>query len=89
MAKEYGALIDQLIDQRRKKGMTQKQLATAANLTQAAIGRVESKKNVPQLDTLLKVVNALGCDLMLVPSDKAEYVAALLEYHESPTRTLE
>ena len=64
-------IIDQLIDRRRSQGMTQRDLANAAHLTQAAIGRLESKKNMPQLDTLLKVVTALDCTLELVPSDDA------------------
>lgn len=58
-------LIDSLIEQRKRKGMTQKELAKAANLTQSAIARMESKKNTPQLDTLLKVVNALECSLKI------------------------
>ena len=50
--------------------MTQKDLAKAACLTQPVIARLESKKATPQLDTLLKVANALGCDLAVVPAGK-------------------
>jgi hypothetical protein len=50
--------------------MTQKELAKASNLTQSVIARLESKKNTPQLDTLLKVASALGCDIAVVPTDK-------------------
>ncbi len=60
------ALIDTLIAQRHSKGMTQKDLARAANLTQSVIARLESKKTIPQLDTLIKVTTALGCDLAIV-----------------------
>jgi predicted transcriptional regulator len=59
--------IDLLIQQRHHQGMTQKDLAKAACLTQSVIARLESKKATPQLDTLLKVVSALGCDLDVVP----------------------
>lgn len=48
--------------------MTQKELAEAACLTQSVIARLESKKATPQLDTLLKVAAALGCDLTVVPA---------------------
>ena len=48
--------------------MTQKDLAKAANLTQSVIARLESKRAVPQLDTLLKVASALNCDLAIIPS---------------------
>lgn len=63
-------IIDSLIEQRHNKGMTQKELAKASNLTQSVIARLESKKNTPQLDTLLKVASALGCDIAVVPTDK-------------------
>ncbi len=63
------AIINRLIEQRHNIGMTQKELAEATNLTQSVIARLESKKNIPQLDTLLKVANALGCKILLVPED--------------------
>ena len=50
--------------------MTQKELAQAACLTQSVIARLESKKATPQLDTLLKVAAALGCDLAVVPASR-------------------
>ena len=61
-------IIDKLIKQRKEKGMTQKELAQATELTQSVIARMESKKAVPQLDTLLKVVTALDCNLAIIPS---------------------
>lgn len=63
-------IIDRLIEQRHNKGMTQQDLARAACLTQSVIARLESKKATPQLDTLLKVVAALGCNLEVVPAAK-------------------
>lgn len=60
------AIIDRLIEIRRSKGMTQKELADAACLTQSVIARFESKKAIPQLNTLLKVAAALDCDLQIV-----------------------
>lgn len=67
MPEGCAVIIDRLIDERHQKGMTQKDLAKAANLTQSVIARLESKKAVPQLDTLLKVTAALGCDLAIIP----------------------
>lgn len=66
MTEECVKIIDKLIEQRQSRGMTQKDLADAANLTQSVIARLEGKKNVPQLDTLLKVALALGCELKVV-----------------------
>lgn len=61
------ALIDCLIEERRNKGMTQKELAELTCLTQSVIARFEGKKTMPQLDTLLKIASALDCDLVLTP----------------------
>ncbi len=71
MPENCASIIDALIKQRHKQGMTQQDLAKAACLTQSVIARLESKKAIPQLDTLLKVTAALGCDLAIIhASDK-------------------
>ena len=72
MSENCANIIDLLIEQRHNQGMTQKDLAKAACLTQSVIARLESKKAMPQLDTLLKVASALGCELAIVPSSKQE-----------------
>lgn len=70
MPESCANIIDLLIEQRHNKGMTQKELAQAACLTQSVIARLESKKAMSQLDTLLKVDYALGCDLAVVPANR-------------------
>lgn len=70
MSEDCALIIDSLIEQRRSKGMTQKELAKASCLTQSVIARLESKKATPQLNTLLKVASALGCDIAVVPASK-------------------
>ena len=70
MTESCANIIDLLIEQRRSKGMTQNELAKASGLTQSVIARMESRKATPQLDTLLKVAFALGCDIAVVPADK-------------------
>lgn len=67
MSESCALIIDQLIAERHRQGKTQKQLAVEANLTQSVIARMESKKAIPQLDTLLKVASALGCNLAVIP----------------------
>lgn len=69
MPENCAMIIDLLIEQRHSHGMTQKDLAKAASLTQSVIARLESKKTIPQLDTLLKVATALGCSLEIVPQE--------------------
>lgn len=70
MSESCTAIIDRLIEERHNRGLTQKELAAAACLTQSVIARLESKKAIPQLDTLLKVTSALGCDIAIVPISK-------------------
>lgn len=70
MPENCSLIIDSLIEQRHNKGMTQQELAKASCLTQSVIARLESKKATPQLDTLLKVASALGCDIAIVPANK-------------------
>ncbi len=66
MPDECAALIDKIIEERRCAGMTQAELAQASGLTQSVIARIESKKARPQIDTLYKVLDALGCTLQVV-----------------------
>lgn len=66
MPESCTALIDKLIEERHRKGLTQKDLAQATSLTQSVIARFESKKNTPQLDTILKIASALGLSLTLI-----------------------
>lgn len=54
-------LINALVAERKKQGVTQMELAKATNLTQSVIARFESKKAVPQLDTLYRIAQALHC----------------------------
>lgn len=61
------AIIDELVELRKAKGLTQRELAKATNLAQPAIARLESKSAIPQLDTLLKIAAALDYEIELVP----------------------
>lgn len=68
MSENCSAIIDRLIEERHNRGMTQKDLAESTGLTQSVIARLESKKAVPKLNTLLRVLAALECDLEVVSS---------------------
>lgn len=52
-------IINKIIETRKNKGLSQKEVAIKAGLKQPAIARIENGTNSPQLDTLLKVFNAL------------------------------
>ena len=67
MSNENMDLIDQLIELRKAKGWTQKDLSSACGLTQSVIARIESKKSSPTIITLEKIVSALNATLILKP----------------------
>ena len=50
-------------DQRRARGLSQAQLADLTDTTQSAIARLEGGGRPQRIDTLLRIADALGCDL--------------------------
>lgn len=63
-------IITELIKAREEKGITQKQLEAMSGIKQPVISRMEKGTNDPQLSTVLKVLNALGKTLEIVPLNK-------------------
>lgn len=70
MPEQCAALIDDLIELRKTKGWSQKELSAASGLTQSVIARIESKKSTPTIATFYKIVSALGASLII--SEKTE-----------------
>ena len=50
---------------RNQSGMTQKELALKAGLTQANVSKIEKGLSHPTLDTLLKIANGLDKRLVI------------------------
>ena len=61
------SLIGKMIEARKARGLSQRELAEISGVKQPAIARMESMKTTPQLDTLLKVLVPLGYTLQIVP----------------------
>lgn len=59
------ALIGELTKARNEKGLSQKKLEELSGVRQPIIARMERGVNVPQLDTILKVLAPLGKTLVL------------------------
>ena len=59
----FAQIADQVGKRRRELGLSQAQLATLCQTTQSAIARLESGGRPPRIDTLLRIANALDCDL--------------------------
>jgi ribosome-binding protein aMBF1 (putative translation factor) len=61
----YAALADQVIEQRLARELSQRELAELCGTTQSAIARLERGDRPPRIDTLLRVANALDCELVI------------------------
>lgn len=56
----------ELLEIRKKKGLTQKEVAKKSGLTQQMISRIETiGGNTPTLDTFIKYANALDMDIKI------------------------
>ncbi len=63
--KEY-ELIEQIVMMRKKLNITQAELAIKVKVSQQAISRLENEKHIPNMDTLLRIVDGLGLKLILI-----------------------
>ena len=61
-----------LSNARHEKGLSQRKLEELSGVKQPVIARMENGTNSPQLDTVLKVLGALGKTLYIGDLKKAE-----------------
>ncbi len=70
----FAAIAGRVAERRIERGLSQRELAQRVGTTQSAIARLESGGRPPRIDTLLRIADALECDLSL----------ELLPRHPSP-----
>ena len=56
-------IVKAMVEQRNALGLSQRELAALCGIPQSSVARIESFKTVPNLDTLLKIVQQLGLKL--------------------------
>lgn len=56
-------LIDELVAERKRQKLSQRDLAKLSGMKQEAIARMETMQAVPRLDTFLKIATALNYEL--------------------------
>jgi ribosome-binding protein aMBF1 (putative translation factor) len=61
----FARIADRVAERRRELGLSQGELAHAVSTTQSAIARLESGGRPPRIDTLLRIAEALDCDLQV------------------------
>lgn len=59
----FAQIADRVAEQRRARGLSQAELAQLCGTTQSAIARLEAGGRPPRIDTLLRLANALDCEL--------------------------
>ncbi|HUJ54567.1 MAG TPA: helix-turn-helix transcriptional regulator [Gaiellaceae bacterium] len=65
----FAAIADRVAERRAEMGLSQRELAELCGTTQSAIARLERGGRPPRIDTLLRIAEALECELVveLVP----------------------
>jgi predicted transcriptional regulator len=65
----FAQIADKVADRRIERGLSQRELAELCGTTQSAIARLERGGRPPRIDTLLRIAEALECELLveLVP----------------------
>jgi transcriptional regulator with XRE-family HTH domain len=66
----FAQVAGQVADRRKKRGLSQAELAALVGTTQSAIARLESGGRPPRIDTLLRIANALDADLHIELLDR-------------------
>ena len=61
----YAAIGQRVKDRRRTVDVSQQELAEMVGTTQSAIARLERSLRPPRIDTLLRIANALDCELVV------------------------
>ena len=61
----FAAIASQVAEQRQAHGLSQRELAELVGTTQSAIARLESGGRPPRIDTLLRIAEALDCELVV------------------------
>lgn len=65
----FAAIAERVSERRSEVGLSQRELAELCGTTQSAIARLERGGRPPRIDTLLRIAEALECELVveLVP----------------------
>jgi transcriptional regulator with XRE-family HTH domain len=68
----FARIAEQVTRQRKARGLSQKELAELTGTTQSAVARLESGGRPPRIDTLLRIAEALDCDLSVDLKPRSE-----------------
>jgi ribosome-binding protein aMBF1 (putative translation factor) len=72
----FASIAQQVGERRLELGLSQVELARLCGTTQSAIARLESGGRPPRIDTLLRLADALDCDLAVELRPRGEEAGA-------------
>jgi predicted transcriptional regulator len=61
----FAAVAEKVAERRQEVGLSQRELAELVGTTQSAIARLERGGRPPRIDTLLRIADALECELVV------------------------
>ena len=61
----FGQVAEKVAYRRKELGLSQAELAELTGTTQSAIARLEAGGRPPRIDTLLRIAEALDCELVV------------------------
>ncbi len=61
----FAQIAGQVAERRKKLGLSQAELGAMCGTTQSAIARLERGGRPPRIDTLLRIADALDCELIV------------------------
>jgi predicted transcriptional regulator len=61
----FAQIAGKVAERRTEMGLSQRELAELVGTTQSAIARLERGGRPPRIDTLLRIADALDCDLVV------------------------
>ena len=57
------SIVSAIIEKRNELGLSQRELASICGIPQSSVARIETFKTIPNLDTVLKIMQPLGLKL--------------------------
>lgn len=70
----YG-IINEIVSERVKLGLTQRDLAQKCNMKQSALARIEKLQVIPRLDTVIRIAQILDIKLIASKKVKAQVIS--------------
>ena len=67
---EISVIVGAIIEQRQALGLSQRELALRCGIPQSSVARIETLKTVPNLETVLKIMQPLGLRLTVSHSEQ-------------------